>query len=167
MAAQIVEFVVIDVDTIQQDFTVPMVVKTGYQTDQCGFTAAGLSDRILFLPEVPVLEMAGFYQVLDLYVAPQRWEGFGLTPLEAMSCGAPVVATRVGAFEELVAEGETGTLVDPGDIDAMTVAVDAALSDPGRLAQWSTAARDRVLAQFKLQQEADALIAIYRWLLSD
>ncbi|WP_323783553.1 glycosyltransferase family 4 protein [Thalassovita sp.] len=129
--------------------------------------AAGLSDRILFLPEVPVLEMAGFYQVLDLYVAPQRWEGFGLTPLEAMSCGAPVVATRVGAFEELVAEGETGTLVDPGDIDAMTVAVDAALSDPGRLAQWSTAARDRVLAQFQLQQEADALIAIYRRLLSD
>ena len=59
---------------------------------------AGLADRVLFLPEVDVDQMADWYRVLDLYVAPQRWEGFGLTPLEAMACGVPVVATKVGAF---------------------------------------------------------------------
>ena len=79
-------------------------------------TDAGLGKRLLFLPEVPVWEMANWYQVLDLYVAPQRWEGFGLTPLEAMACGVPVVATRVGAFEELVVDGETGRLIDAGDV---------------------------------------------------
>lgn len=63
--------------------------------------AAGLAERIHFLPEVPVHEMADWYRVLDLFVAPQRWEGFGLTPLEAMACGVPVVATTVGAFPEL------------------------------------------------------------------
>ena len=64
--------------------------------------AAGLSDRIRFCGEVPVNEISQWYQSLDLFVAPQRWEGFGLTPLEAMACGVPVLATRVGAFEELV-----------------------------------------------------------------
>ena len=128
--------------------------------------AAGLSDRILFLPEVPVWEMAKYYQVLDLYIAPQRWEGFGLTPLEAMACGAPSIATRVGAFEELIAEGETGTLVDPGDLDQMVAATGAILSDPARLTAWSENARQRVLNQFQLHQEADALIKIYRDLLA-
>ena len=74
--------------------------------------AADLSDRILFRDEVPVAEVPSHFQALDLYVAPQRWEGFGLTPLEAMACGAPAVATRVGAFEELIVPGETGTLCE-------------------------------------------------------
>ena len=53
--------------------------------------AAGLEDRILFCDEVPVWEMADWYRALDVYIAPQRWEGFGLTPIEAMACGVPVV----------------------------------------------------------------------------
>jgi len=46
---------------------------------------AGLEDRILFAGEVPVDQMAQWYRALDLFIAPQRWEGFGLTPLEAMA----------------------------------------------------------------------------------
>lgn len=79
---------------------------------QAQVAGAGLSDRIRFLPEVSVDRMADWYGVLDLYVAPQRWEGFGLTVLEALSCGVPVVATRVGAFEELLTPA-TGTLIAP------------------------------------------------------
>ncbi len=127
--------------------------------------AAGLSDRLLFLPEVPVWETPKFYQALDIYVAPQRWEGFGLTPLEAMACGAPVIATRVGAFEELIDEGETGTLITPGDVGQMVRAADELLADPARLADWSANARRAMVERFQLQQEADAIIAIYRELL--
>ena len=126
---------------------------------------ARMSDRILFLPEVPVWEMAKWYQVLDLYIAPQRWEGFGLTPLEAMACGCPIIATRVGAFEELIDEGQTGTLIPAGDVNAMSEATVALIGDQAKLARWSTQARAHVLEKFKLQQEADALIAIYRELL--
>ena len=127
--------------------------------------AAGLSDRLLFLPEVPVWETPGFYQALDLYIAPQRWEGFGLTPLEAMACGTPTIATRVGAFEELIKDGKTGTLIDAADVQQMVAAADALLSEPDRLARWSKNARADMVQNFQLGLEARAITAIYRSLL--
>lgn len=127
--------------------------------------AVGLADRILFLPEVPVHEIADWYRALDLYVAPQRWEGFGLTPIEAMACGVPVVATRVGAFEEIVTD-ETGTLVPPGDIPALTAAIAPWLEDAGRRAAAGRAALARVREQFRIEDEVAALVAVYRRLLS-
>lgn len=127
--------------------------------------AAGLTDRILFLPEVTVDQMPDWYRVLDIYVAPQRWEGFGLTPLEAMACGVPVVATRVGAFEELVAPAETGALVDPGDVTALATAIATLIDDPALRTRQSAAARLRVEHRFRIEDEASALIAVYRQLL--
>ena len=129
--------------------------------------AAGMQNRLLFPPEVPVWEVAQWYQALDLYVAPQRWEGFGLTPLEAMSCGVPVVATRVGAFEELIAPDITGKLIDPGEVSQMIEAIDAVLTSEGRLSAWSVASRQRVEEQFAIEREAETLIAIYRALLNN
>ncbi|MBF9031804.1 glycosyltransferase [Rhodobacterales bacterium HKCCE3408] len=126
---------------------------------------AGLADRILFRPEVPVHEMADWYRVLDLFVAPQRWEGFGLTPLEAMACAVPVIATRVGAFEELVADGETGALVPPGETGAMTDAITRILDDDALRASQSASARARVETGFRIEDEAAALTAIYREML--
>lgn len=127
--------------------------------------AAGLTDRLLFPPEVPVWEVGRWYQALDLYVAPQRWEGFGLTPLEAMACGVPAVATRVGAFEELVEDGATGLLVDPGETRQMIDAVNSVLDTEGRLQDWSAKARKRAQEHFTLQKEAETLTAVYRELL--
>ena len=127
--------------------------------------AEAMQDRVLFLPEVPVGDMADFYRVLDLYVAPQRWEGFGLTPIEAMACGVPVVATRVGAFEKLVVQDTTGLLVDADDIPALSDAIKSALSDRDRLANWAVAGRSYVMSDFSIEREAAALVKIYRLLL--
>lgn len=127
---------------------------------------AGLETRILFLPEVTVDRMADWYAALDLYVAPQRWEGFGLTPLEAMACGVPTVATRVGAFEELVVEGATGSLVVPDSEPAMAGAVRRWLDDPAGLAAAGIAARAQAVARHRIEDEAAALVAIYRQLLA-
>lgn len=128
-------------------------------------SAAGLSDRIRFLPEVSVDRMPDWYRVLDLFVAPQRWEGFGLTPIEAMACGVPVIATDVGAFPELVSEGRTGTILAPGDSGAMAAAIARALADGGPLAAWQEAARPHVLAHFRIEDEAAAITRVYRDLL--
>ena len=128
--------------------------------------AAGLSDRIHFLPEVPVDQMPSWYQVLDLFVAPQRWEGFGLTPLEAMACGVPVVATRVGAFDELIVNGKTGTLVAPNDVPSLTDATRKYLENPDIRRKSGIAAREHTAANLALAGEASKIIAVYRNLLN-
>jgi len=127
--------------------------------------AAGAADRIRFCGEVTVDAIPEWYRALDLFIAPQRWEGFGLTPLEAMACGVPVLATRVGAFEELVLDGETGRLIPYDDIPAMAEALGAVLDDPALLPRWSGAARAHVCRHFTLEREADTLIGIYEALL--
>ncbi|MDD9717906.1 glycosyltransferase family 4 protein [Dinoroseobacter sp. PD6] len=131
---------------------------------QSRIAAAGLSDRIHFPDEVPPDQVAAWYQALDLYVAPQRWEGFGLTPLEAMACGVPVVATDVGAFSEQLDPPEIGLLVPRDDLAALTAATDEMLDRD--LAAEGAKARAKMEAEFSLTREAEALIAVYRDLLS-
>ncbi|MBW6507515.1 MAG: glycosyltransferase family 4 protein [Rhodobacteraceae bacterium] len=128
-------------------------------------TAAGLADRVHFLGEVPWGDVVRLYQALDLFVAPARWEGFGLTPLEAMACGVPVVAARVGAFEALIAEGVTGSLVPPDDADALTEAIRAWVDAPARMTAAREAARAHVLHNHAIEGEARALVGIYHSLL--
>lgn len=129
--------------------------------------AAGLADRVRFLGELPWAEVICHYQALDLFVAPARWEGFGLTPLEAMACGVPVVASRVGAFETLIANGETGTLVPPNDAAALTKAVRHWIDSPDALHQAAKACRPHVLRRFRIEDEAAAIIGVYRAVLAD
>jgi len=149
------------------------IIMGGVTAQQQGFVddlkskidAAGLGDRLRILPEDKGFTIAPWFQASDIYVAPQRWEGFGLTPLEAMSCGVPVVATRVGAFEDLVVDGETGFLVEPEDLGAITEATDRLMSDDGLRDRMAAASRAKVVSQHQLIHEADAITASYRRLL--
>ena len=151
------------------------IIMGGVTREQQGFVdelkakieAAGLSDRLRILPEDKGFTIAPWFQASDIYVAPQRWEGFGLTPLEAMSCGVAVVATRVGAFEDLVVPGETGFLVPPEDIAELTAASDKLMSDAVLRQSMAQAARQKVLDQHQIAHEADAILAVYQRLLSE
>lgn len=122
--------------------------------------ASGLGDRCLVIPEVTTSEMPNWYRALDLYVAPQRWEGFGVTPLEAMASGVPVVATRVGAFQDILTP-ETGVLVEPGDAAAMSEVISTLLADPQRLSAMAIASRERVVRQFSIEEEARRINDVY------
>jgi mannosyltransferase len=122
--------------------------------------AAGLADRIRFMGEVP--ETGPWYHALDLFVAPQRWEGFGLTPLEAGAYGVAVVATTAGAFPDIVADGVTGRLVPPGDLAALKDAIRDLVGDGEKRRRFGTAARERVTSRFSLAREAAAINAVYR-----
>ena len=110
-------------------------------------------------------DMPNWYQAIDLFVAPQRWEGFGVTPLEAMACGVPVIATTAGVFDELVVEGRTGHMVPPGDVSRMRDAVELALASPETIRRWSAEARKHVEKRFRIEDEAAALNSMYRELL--
>lgn len=122
---------------------------------------AGLENRIVFQREVAPSETPDWYRALDVFVAPQRWEGFGVTPLEAMASGLPVVATAVGAFPELVVPGRTGELIPPGDVDAMAEALAGLLNNPQQIAVLGAQARKHVCDTFSLTAEADAINRVY------
>ena len=128
--------------------------------------AAGLADRIRFLPEAEGFSIAPWFQALDLYVAPQRHEGFGLTPLEAMACGVPVVATDAGAAGELVVPDATGLVVPRADDAALEAAIGRALADDAARTRWAAAGPDHVARHFRIEDEAAALVALYRRLLA-
>ena len=127
----------------------------------------GLTQQVHFKPEVTVDQMPDWYAALDVFVAPQRWEGFGLTPLEAMACGVPTIATTVGAFPELIEDGVTGALIAPEEVVQMADTIAAAVDDPGRLTAQGHAARKHVEEHHRIQAEAEAIMTIYRNLLAD
>lgn len=121
--------------------------------------AAGLEARILFVGEHT--NIPDWYRALDLYIAPQRWEGFGLTPLEAMASGVPVVATDVGAFSELIDE-ETGILVSADSTEAISAAAAIFMDDDARRGRAGASGRLRVSSMFSLENEATGINDVYR-----
>jgi len=124
--------------------------------------AAGLSNRIVFLGYRPIEELPLWYQRISIYAFCSRNEGFGLTLLEAMAAEAALVASRAGAADVVVTEGETGMLVPSGDADAMTAALESLMRDPVRAEQMGRSARVRVTSEFSIDVEAGRIAALYR-----
>ena len=123
---------------------------------------SGLSKKIIFLGEQPTEKLPLLFRSLDIYIAPKRWEGFGLTPIEAMSSGVPVIATKAGVFEEMILPEKTGYIVEYDDPYTITQHVSALLNNKQLLDEMSEQARARVLNAFNIQKEADRLINIYQ-----
>ncbi|QRI65658.1 glycosyltransferase family 4 protein [Shinella sp. PSBB067] len=124
--------------------------------------AAGLDKRILFVGEHTNIHE--WYRPLDLFVAPQRWEGFGLTPLEAMATGVPVVATDVGAFSELIVtgEGETGLLIPADSLSSIAQAAASLMNDTARRNAVGSQGRRHIASRFTIENEARHVAAVYR-----
>lgn len=123
--------------------------------------AAGLQDRILFLGELPIEEVPQWYANVLVMVACPRYEPFGITPLEAMASGCAVVASRTGAFEYLVAEGETGHVVGAGSVDGLVEALEKLMLEPARAEAMGQAGLRRVRENFSIHHEADGIDAVY------
>ena len=121
--------------------------------------AAGLTDRIRFMGEVP--DILPYYQAIDLYVAPSRNEGFGLTPLEAMACGVPVVTSDAGAYADLVQPGKNGEICAAGDGEALSAAIESLLENLARTKNIGEYANRFVLDNFALEKEATAINNVY------
>lgn len=134
------------------------------QALQDKIAAAGLSDRIVFLGEVPAGEVHRWYQRCLLCVACPRYEPFGLTPFEAAATGCALVCSRTGAFEALVQPGVNGQLVDTGDAVGLAQAVQQVMQDPMAALRMGQAAQERVTSAFSLAQEAAGIGRVYQGL---
>jgi sugar transferase (PEP-CTERM/EpsH1 system associated) len=124
--------------------------------------AEGVQGRVRLLGHRPDIERV--LAALDVFVLPSLSEGLSNTILEAMASGVPVVATRVGGADELVVDGETGVLVTPGSLDALTGAIDGLVRDAGRREAMAAAGRRRALGTFGLSRMLQDYAALYRGL---
>jgi len=116
---------------------------------------------------LPVEEVVQIYSHAAVFVCPSIYEPFGIINLEAMACGTPVVASRVGGIPEVVADGETGWLVEPGDSAALAQALRAALADPERARRMGEAGRRRVEAHFSWDHIAALTMDVYQQAIDD
>lgn len=126
--------------------------------------AAGLSDRLRIAEETT--EVDAWYRGIDLYVAPSRTEGFGLTPLEAMASGVAAIAGDVGAYPELIQSQRTGAIVPSGNLAAYIAAIEPYLADPALARRHGDNALAHVRERFDIRNEVDGLGAVYRALAS-
>ena len=121
----------------------------------------GLEHRVTFLGRQTVDELVRLYNQAQVLVSPSLYEGFGLPAAEAMACGTPVIATTAGAFPEVIADGETGVLVQPGDARALADAIASLLRDPARRASMGAAGVRRIEEQFSWRVCAERTVALY------
>jgi mannosyltransferase len=128
---------------------------------------AGLTGRILFPGELAAESMPDLIAGLSLLVALPRYEGYGVTPLEAMASAVPFVASDAGWFERFSGSGAAGAIIRDGDPDAAADAVVAILSDPERHVAMAEAARTRATQAFGVAAEAAAINAVYEDLWSN
>ncbi|MGH7402974.1 MAG: glycosyltransferase [Candidatus Rokuibacteriota bacterium] len=121
--------------------------------------ALGLDKRVRFLRAQPQRRLRLFYAAADATVVPSYYESFGMVALEAMACGSPVVASRVGGLTTTIQDGVTGRLVPEGDPAALAAAITPLLgsAEGRRLGQQAT----RWAAEHRWPCVAEAVCRLY------
>ena len=123
--------------------------------------AVGVADAIDFLGMV--VDVAGFWHRCDLAIVPDNtWvESFCIAAVEAMACGKPVIATRLGALPEIVRDGVTGVVIPPGDAGALAAAVVRYALDSSLRSDHAVAARREVLDRFQIEACAREYVDLF------
>lgn len=132
---------------------------------QSRIDASGLSDRFVFTGALAPDQLVKTLNGCRLLCAVPQYEGYGMTALEGMACGLPVVATATGHFAEAVGNAgsgdQAGLILPVGDVRGIADAVVRILSDDAEHARMSANARARVTALFGIGREADAIATVY------
>jgi alpha-1,3-rhamnosyl/mannosyltransferase len=125
-------------------------------------TKLGIVDQIKFIGAVSNTDMAALYSACDLFVFPSLYEGFGLTPLEAMACGAPVACSNTSSLPEVV--GDAALLFNPNQPQEIADACHRILSDRYLQLNLKMRSRDQA-AKFTWAKTASATYEVYRSLM--
>jgi D-inositol-3-phosphate glycosyltransferase len=125
----------------------------------------GVAGRVTFLDAIPHADLPLYYNAADVCVVPSYYESFGLVALEAMSCGLPVVASRVGGLKETVIDGHTGYLVPWRCADSFAERLGLLLSDETLRRRMGREAR-REAERFRWSEVAAQVEDVYHELVS-
>jgi glycosyltransferase involved in cell wall biosynthesis len=126
----------------------------------------GVADRLVFAGAVPRADVPAWVRSADIVLAVPWYEPFGITPLEAMACGRPVVATAVGGLVDTVVGGVTGDLVPPRDPARLGEVLAALLADDERRAAYGAAGVRRARARYRWSRVVADTEAVYRQVLT-
>lgn len=120
----------------------------------------GLGDRVIFVGMQS--NVVDYLSAADVYVMASETESFGLSILEAMACGLPVAAYRVGGVPEVAADGETAVLVEKGDVVGLSEALNAFFTDEGKARAFGAAGHRRAVSKFTTRKAVAAYEAVYK-----
>ncbi|HEV2189032.1 MAG TPA: glycosyltransferase family 4 protein [Stellaceae bacterium] len=143
------------------------VIGDGPARDEVEAALAPLGSRVRFLGEASGTEVAARLAGADLFVWPAINEAYGMALLEAQASGVAVVAGNSGGVGTIIADGETGLLTPPGEIDAFAAAMRQLIEDPARCASFGEAAQRKTLREHDLAAAAQRLAAMLSTLRSD
>jgi phosphoheptose isomerase len=121
----------------------------------------GVEDLVTFTGRRPREALKLYYSAADVFVTAPWYEPFGITPLEAMACGTPVIGSAVGGIKYSVADGETGFLVPPRDPAAIAAKLAILLNQPSLRKEMGQQAIRRVNAHFTWEQVSQGLRLVY------
>jgi N-acetyl-alpha-D-glucosaminyl L-malate synthase BshA len=124
----------------------------------------GIEDRVTVMTSVPDVE--NYLNAADLGLYTSDYESFGLSILESMFHRHPVLATRAGGVPEVVIDGETGFLPQPGDIGAFVERLDAIVEEPERFREMGERGHERARSLFSSDRIVDQYVEYYREVLA-
>jgi hypothetical protein len=122
----------------------------------------GVASRVDFVGQRQRDALRNYYLAADAFVSTPWYEPFGITPLEAMACGTPVVGSDVGGIRYSVADGVTGYLVPPRAPQLLAQRLDELRANPALAAAMGRAGVHRVRSRFTWDRVATDLLAVYR-----
>lgn len=126
--------------------------------------AYGVEDRVELLGVVPERDKVELYRKAKIVVVPSIFnESFGIVALEAMATGRPVIASRVGGLEDVVVNGETGILVEPGSEEKLAEAIETLLEDEAYRRKLGAKARRLVEERYSWDTIVDRIIDVYNY----
>ncbi len=121
----------------------------------------GAADAVMFVGSRGRAELRAYYAAADVFVSTPWYEPFGITPVEAMACGTPVVGSAVGGIKATVRDGETGYLVPPKDPDALAERLARLFADPALRAAMGRNALLRARAHYTWAKVAGLVARVY------
>lgn len=128
--------------------------------------AAMTKGAVEFIDILPQDKLACFYNLCDVFVYPSIWkEAFGMPVAEAMACERAVIGSKIGGLPEVIKDNESGLLVKPNDVEALSSAIYSLLTKPAEATRLAETGRERVKENFSWGKIADDLVTLYNQVL--